>query len=247
MLADFLKALREGIQREARPQLLENVSNEHSAVYAMPNGEILREDVPSPLRRFTINSFSDIVEMLVPGKLEKPIVFHDTKKIVVLLDREDRREWATMALPFSGVFARLHGLQGGWSAPVPQLVRFLRALKVDAELLASFRRIDFTRTTQGRSDVQRGRESLGRSVEAHVQQADKIPESFNVHAPVYGTLGLQGETYVSVPVEVYIDHEGQKIELSVDSDEIELAIDRAHAAIRSLLPPAVECYRGSPA
>lgn len=247
MLAEFLNALRAGIHKEVRPQLLENVSNERTAVYAMPDGSLLREDLDPPLRRYKLASFSDLCDMLAPASptAERPMVFHDVGRIVVLLDRDDRREEATMLLHFSQAFTALCQLKAGNGFAIPSLVRFLRSIKADPALIAAFRRIDFTRTTAGRTDVQHGRESLGRSVEASVQQADKIPEVFAIGCPVY--LALRSETFTQVEVQVFIDHEAQKIELRVDSDDLDLAIDRAHAAIRKLLPAGIEVYRGSPA
>ena len=55
-----------------------------------------------------------------------------------------------------------------------------------------------------------GRESLGKSVEAVVQQADAIPESFTLNFQPLVNYGLR-LIEVSVRVGVAIDHEQQRI------------------------------------
>jgi|SRR6185503_8266965 len=245
MLAEFLAALREGLQREVRPQLLKEISNANFASYAMPDGTVRLESIRAPPRNYRLASFTDLCA-LVLHHAEDALVFHDYGHIQVVLDKFDRREVATMGLESSCAFSFLRGLcaNDGVSFTVPQVVRFLRSIKATPERIAEFRKIDFARTVGTRNDVQHGRESLGRSIEAAVQQADKIPEAFTVEVPVYSSAGLPSETIVDVEVQVFLDYEGSKVQLKTDPDDISLVIDRAHARIRALLPKDVECYRG---
>lgn len=249
MLAEFLKALREGLRAEVRPQLLAEVTDARSARYAMPDGGISTFERPKPLRRWTITSFTDLCVLL----LDQPdaLVFHDAGRIRALLDAEDRHETVTMTLEHTDTFLALLELAGpeGKSFKAPDLVRFLRRrLRLNPELIAKFRRVDFTRLEQTKADVQRGRESLGRAVEASVQQIDDVPETFDVGCELYSTPGIREHELVHgrYTVSVHVDLTKQLIELSVDSEAITLGYERAHTAIRALLPKDVPAYRGDP-
>jgi len=110
-------------------------------------------------------------------------------------------------------------------------------------VITALRQIDFTRTSAGKSHVEHGKESLGRSVEAAVQQADKVPEDFVVRVPVYTNPGA-GAFLVEVRVMLYLDLEGQQVVLQTMPDELEKAHQVAQARLHEAL--VANCPKGTP-
>ena len=112
---------------------------------------------------------------------------------------------------------------------VSEVVKFLRfglsgATEVAARSLA---RVDFSRKSDGAHEAGHGRESLGKSVEAVVQQSETIPEEFEVRCPVYMNPGLRDLTSVSVRVGIYLDVEGVPRRSSEDARVLLGRVDRA--------------------
>lgn len=174
--------------------------------------EVKRAELPPPLRAHKVSSFPDFVAA-VKAICTDPQVFFRETEAVAYVDCEDRREFVTMPLEYSERWAATQRLAKEVSFTPKEAINFLRfALNcVSAEpVIQGLRRIDFTRTSAGRTVNEHGRESLGKSIEAIVQQADAIPDSFVLTFPPLVNLGLR-LIEVSVRVGVLIDHEQQRI------------------------------------
>lgn len=209
-------------------------------------------DVPPPRRAHEILTFGDFCEAMLDTAIsDAPEVYHDHERIVGLLDRKDRRSYVCMPLIQTARWGTLCGLQAGRDYPVQEAVKAMRfelhGTGIDP-VITALRKVDFTRTSSGRSSVEHGREDLGRSVESAVQSADSIPEEFKVATPIYQNSGLRG-SIETVRVGVFLDVHGEQVHLRTLADELPQAVCRAQAAIGAALREAlgsVPVFNGSP-
>ena len=116
-----------------------------------------------------------------------------SNEVYAYLDREDRRERVNVELKESSRFELVQQLQKPRGMQPREAVKLLR-LDLHGgnvgHVIQALSRIDFTRTSAGKTDVAHGRESLGRSVEAVVQQADTVPERFTLAVQPWTTAGF---------------------------------------------------------
>lgn len=214
-------------------------------------------DIPPGRRASEVYGLEDL--LTVAGDTElcvNPEVYYGAQLITVLLDREDRRDRITMPLTPSQRMVSLqrmadpsHQSQSYTPAQVVKWLRFDMAGAVPASTVAAFRRLNFIRSSDGGSTIEHGRESLGRSVEAAVQQADDIPETITATLPAFINPGLRLLTTVSIDIGVYVDVNREAIELCVQADEVQGAIDAACGDIGRELKANladIPVYLGSP-
>lgn len=253
MLAEFLKGI-EALTKRAN-------GVEISAVPGDPRKASLRQgetlsmiDLPPPLRKIELRGIDDVLALCRdPAIAVAPEVFHADDAIRVVLDRGDRREFATMALEKSARLLALVRLQKAAEFSVKEAIQFLR---VDlhgtgagvTEVITGLRRIDFVRQSGTARTTEHGRETLGRNVEAAIQQADKVPEDFTVQVPVFMNPGLRG-IQIAVRCVVTLDLEREKVILCTLSDEIQSGLNSAqneiHAKILSSFP-TLPVFNGIP-
>lgn len=219
----------------------------------LQHGQSLQEiDAPPPLRQHRLESFDDLVRALLdPAVCFAPEVYACSTKVAVLLDRSDRREVIEVALAESKRFALCGALQTPRALQPKEAVKMLRFDLHGGNvghIIQQLSRVDFVRTSTGKSHVEHGRESLGRAVEASVQQADKVDDRFFLAVPVWSTAGFN-RFGVQVEFGIYLDLENQAIELRVLPDEIERCRNLAVAALVSELRaqcPEVPVFTGRP-
>lgn len=239
MLAEFITRIAklateaEAVTVGAHPKLPDQVYVRHGT-------NLEWKDVPPPKRAHTLFSMRDLLELANNKTIAAdPEVFHSATRVVVLLDRNQRREQITLPLVLTDRFKIVSamGQNGGLSFDVAGAVRFIRfdlhGVGADG-LVAALRKVDFTRKGTGASSVEHGRESLGKSVEMAVQQADQIPESILVDLPVFATDGLRG-IKASVRVGLYLDVQNEKVTFRLLADELAAAVDYAQSQVHDLL------------
>lgn len=115
-------------------------------------------------------------------------------------------------------------------------------------VIQALSQVDFTRNSTGRSHVEHGRESLGKSVEASVQQADKVPKEFTVGVPVWTNNGFTRYS-VLLTFGVFLDLDNQAVELRVLSDECQRVVNQSLLAVVADLRdslPNVPVFLGTP-
>jgi hypothetical protein len=250
MLAEFLEALSDKIEETIRAEV-ENVEGFPDQVLVSDrNGHTFR-DVPPPRRKHTVSGLEDLFLACRDEKIApSPEIYHGEESVVVLLDREGRRSTITMPLIRSGRWKTIESLAGKTFTP-KDAIRLLRYGLHDTGIeavVAGLRRIDWSRSSTGTSVVEHGRESLGRSVEAAIQQADKIPEEFAVRVPAFLNQGFRDFTAL-VRCGVYVDLEVQQIAITPLADELEWAMNaiqnQIHEALVAALPN-VPIFNGVP-
>ena len=253
MLAEFIDRIR-GLAHEADSIQFETHDLLPEKVFLRQGNGVTEHEVRPPYRVHQIGGYSDLVramndEGMVPGDAE---IFHNHLAVVAHLDREDRRETLSLGLVQSERWKKLVDLRTGWKGGVREVVKMLRFdlhSTGTESVLRALSRVDFTRKSDGGANVDHGRESLGKSVEAAVQQADSIPETFMVTCSVYTNPGFRDLSQVQVACGVYLDMQNDQIEIRTLSDEIEAGMNAAQAAIAQKLAedlPAVPSYFGAP-
>lgn len=187
--------------------------------------------IPPADRKHTVNALPDLVALAVdnPGKQSRSI-WHSSRAVVLLFDHDDRRDTATMPLERTTVFAWLEEIGKGVKVDQRTFVSLLKTKLADAislqdatTFLAVLKRITFKRTATTDSDLEKGREALGRSIEDQCSGADQLPDELTVTTPVYRN--VEGLTAATVKLFVSVDHEEQRFTLTPIGDAVPLAVD----------------------
>lgn len=250
MLSDLVKTLV-GLGREAAEGLVIAVPGVSKEAYLVRNGQSQLVPIPPPQVAHKLFGLADLVSAAGDKALAKaPVVFYNPEAVMLVLDREDRREQVTLLLKFSELWRDLQGLAKGLEFDTKEAIRFLR-FKVGEEqvgdLIASLRRIDFTRKSTGSRTVEHGRETLGRSVEETVQQADKIPTSFVVAVNPWSNPGCK-QFVAPLQVGIELDASKERIIFQALPGAFEEGLHSATlelgAQLRELLPAEVPLYHG---
>jgi len=246
MLAEFLQKLTELTERAYKPVVVKEHGLRRRMLLAA-NGAVQSYDLPAPDRAHKLVGLDDLIAAINDKAIcPAPEVYHYGACVDVLLDREERDQRVSMALRLSERFSILMQMRTAVGLEPKAAIRFLRQSLGDSapvHVITALRQIDFTRTSAGKSHVEHGKESLGRSVEAAVQQADKVPEDFVVRVPVYTNPGA-GAFLVEVRVMLYLDLEGQQVVLQTMPDELEKAHQVAQARLHEAL--VANCPKGTP-
>ena len=223
------------------------------SVFVRHGDELEEKAVPPPLRQHTLGGFADLIQALTDKAIAPaPEVYISESSVVGLLDRADRRERVSVPLTCSARLLQCAQMQAKPRAFSPrEAVKFLRMELHGANLgtvIQALSRIDFKRQVGASSDVAHGRETLGRSVEAAVQQAEAVPQEFHAYVPVWTTPGFTDYPQ-AIHFGLFLDMEAGQVELRVLSDETERAMGAALATaaadIRKALP-GVPVFVGVP-
>lgn len=206
---------------------------------------------PAPLREHKLIGFTDLVAALTDKAIAPdPEVYIAGVSVMALLDRAERRSVVSMPLTETVRFQLCRDLEKPRGFAPRDLVKFLRLeLHGGAHqaVTQAVSRLDFMRTSSGKSDVKHGRETLGRSVEAVVQQADEVPDSFVVTVPVWSTPGCGFPARIEFGI--YLDVEKQQVELRAFSDQCADARNGALWQLRKSIAeacPDVPVFMGAP-
>ncbi len=222
MLADFLNALVSLVRKADATEIVQVKGSPRK--FWLRHGESLEEHAcDAPLRNSTLAAFGDLILAIKDNSIcPSPEVYFDPKGIRVWCDSRDRLEFLSFPFKFSARFEALAALVSPKSFNPKAAVQWLRyaIATPEAEAVAALlRQLDFQRLQTGKSDIKHGRESLGRSVECFVQQADSIPEWFDVRVPVVIQAPLS-EIQVTFRVGLTLDHETQTVVFQLPSDAL---------------------------
>ena len=253
MLADFLDRIV-GLAKGAHRVDFHKDPALPRKVFIRHGDELLERDAPPEDRDHRIEGFDDLVALLRdPSIAPAPEVYVGEAEILAFLDHHSRVDSVTVPLPPSKRMQLLASLEASPKQFEPrQLVKLLR-LELHGghhdHMIQSLSRLNFTRTSTGHSHVDHGRESLGRAVEAAVQQAENVAPRFQVIAPLWTTHGFQ-KYQATVECGVDLLPEAQAVELRVLSDEITRARNQGRVALAADLTAALgegaRVFLGSP-
>lgn len=197
---------------------------------------------PTP-RKNALCSRADMIAAVLDTTIcPAPEVFVSTEGIAVWCDRNKRADRLQLTLARTARFQLLSSLLQPRAFQPKDAVKMLR-LELHGgrhqSVIDALSNIDFQRTNSGKTAVSHGKETLGRSVEASIQQADKVPQQFLVETPIWSTQGFTGYG-TSIAIGVHLDPEQGTVELRVLSDEIVRAtnecVNAVVASLREALP-----------
>ena len=195
-------------------------------------GQIRSVEALPPLRAYKAFSLDGLAEQLLSiASKEDAAVFVGREAVVAVFNEdEDRRNLSTVSLTRSEAFASLCKLEEASKIAQQDLVLELRTTFAHSfgpdSFLPVVRKLKFSRSTDGASDVQHGRESMGKQVTAEVSGVDgAIPEEVTFTVPVYD----QVEFLASVRCAVHVDVVEAAFVVKPLGGEIEKALREANA------------------
>lgn len=253
MLAELVNALV-GLGRETTAVKFHTHPENPGTVWVQHGDELEAQKSPAPLRAHKLLGYDDLVAALLdPQIAPAPEVYISGNRVAVLLDRAERRSVVNIELLESKRLQLCRGLEAQPRKMQPRDVVKMLRLELHGgrhdHVIQALSRVDFARTGAGRSHVEHGKESLGRSVEAHVQQAEAIPKDFTVGVPLWTNPGF-ARYAVSIEFGLFLDLDEQVVELRVLSDECQRVVNATIQALASDLREAlgdkVPVFLGTP-
>jgi hypothetical protein len=220
----------------------------HAVLTTAGVAETIEIPFDPPPRNHSIESLDDVIAFVTTdGLTTKPVVWHDQAGVLVQLNYDDRRERAGMKLRKTPAFELLERLDGD-PAILDQrsLIQTLsRTLAVQREVVAKFRRVDFKLLQEGSAKLDRGKESLGKTVEAMVQGVEELPEEIFVDTAIYENAGEDQSYRLKLYCEP--DCQRQVFMLGMMPGEVAHALAQHQNTIRSRLEaglPGVPVFAG---
>ena len=235
---------------------IKELPGESRRVLIAAAGSYTLHDIPAPLRLHKINTLEDLTKeaedaaTAAVGRVG-PALWYEHAAVVLTYDYDDRRDRATLTLIESEQFKTLKALQ---TIRALNQAAFCRLLKHDLAgaipdtLLPTIRRLTFTKNAGGNSDLQHGRDTMGRQVEAAVVGAIDIPEYLTAAVPIYANPGLTKRHEIRLSLEISTTTE--EFILRPLPDACQNAVDAAQAwignALRDLAPESCSVINGRP-
>lgn len=197
----------------------------------------------------------DTVVAFAKANHEKASIWYSRKAVVCLLDDGDRRHRATMTLAMSPQVNQLVKLEGNPLHKQRELILMLRTvfkncLGPAGNIIDLLRKVTFSHSKEGGSEVQRGKSSIGASLRAELSGAGVLPEYVTLDVPIFeaGSLAL-----VTSRVECVLDPEEQteSFRLQPLPGQIEAAVTAGEEKLRVLIETKLEgvdvaTYYGEP-
>ncbi len=209
------------------------------------------------VRGHAVERLADVIafaEATTAGKHSKEprmVLWHARDAVTLVLDDSDRRDLVQMALPWSDEYRAVANL-GGIASPWLDQAAFVRFLWLNGlatdVIVAQFRRLRWASGQTANANLQRGKESLGREIEAEVAGAEELPTELVLSIPVYRAPGERTAYQVKCAVDTSPGDE--RLRLVPLPGELEKAVDLAQADIHKRLTDAlgadIPVYYGTP-
>ncbi len=259
MSSQALELLQNTAVQAAKTEPIYDSTTDPTRFWMNTAGKLTEIKIP---RRFSHDIVGRLGDLVAIAKREavagrKPIVWHCLAGVILQCDEDASRAWpdqdrAVMRFKLANAFQRLRTINGA-SLSQADLVHVLRVdwrgHVIEPDFLAAVRSIKFRRAVSGYSDIQQGKESLGRDVENEVTGAAAIAETIHLQLPVYSNRDLDAEFPVAVDVDV--DPQNERFRLSTVGDEMVQIEAAAGAKVRDQLvqmigAAPVQLYEGCP-
>lgn len=237
MLAEAIEKIR-SLAVLAAGAAVVSITNDPRHVIVVNNGNMEVRDIPPPDRRHKLHTMAAFVAALTDEAVcPAPEIFFSGFTARALCDRTDRRAFIDLALTQSDKWDALQRLVDGVVFTPKETRLFFRyELKcpMGDQFVQAIARIDFERKSSGRTVNEHGRESMGRDVEAMVQQRDQVPEEFAVTLAPFTDPAFLDFT-VTCRIGVELDAEAQRISLRLLPDELDTALATIATKFRKTL------------
>lgn len=160
--------------------------------------EILELKAELPPRQAVYGSLEALIAATKHYGLDGTAIYYNERGVTVVLDDQERRR-STLSMPFSKTpeWQLLEGFVNGTLYDQGSLIRLFRlrlqhACPAWGTVVAKVRKVRFTASQAVDSDVQRGRESLGKEITAELMNADEVPETVTLHVRPFHEVGRGG-------------------------------------------------------
>jgi hypothetical protein len=229
MFAELIQKIQ-GLAVEASAATIVRDDDLPGKAWLQFGGTVQEVAVPPVPRAHVVYDLESLIAALADDRIcPDPEVFVASGSVRAVCDRDDRHEYVILEMPISQRFETLQAIEKGQRFTQREAIRLLRyglhgCVGID-RVLAGLRRLDFKRTSSGKSHIEHGAESLGRSVEKSVQRAEEIPDQFSVHARVYAAHGCSVVAEIQVGLE--LDLESEAVILQTLPDELATARQKA--------------------
>lgn len=175
---------------------LQQPQGEATLILAKPHWHSEKIASPIELEKMLIARKKDFVD---------PVIFYDELNVSLVYDLATRRDFINCPLVQSTQFKEIARVS---SKPMPQkdFIRLLRVIfrgcLADSSILNNFRNIQWSASENGGSDIQHGRESLGRQITASVQGIQTIPEEITLTIPLFENHGFLSSIECAIDISV---------------------------------------------
>lgn len=241
MLAEFVKSLVDLTRKATTSELIDDLGHRFDGDRLIVNGELVHLPPTIPPRMHDAHSIDALAAMAARGA--NPSVYHSAEIITAILDDgpESRRlDFVRWELTESDKW-RAVASQAAVKRSHPEFVQFIEdALRdeIDAAapgLLGELRSLRFRYSDNETGNVQHGRESIDRDIEAELTGADKLPQTFKLSVGRWAELPIR----VTIEVRLVVDCKERKLALKPLADEVNLAEIDAHSKLSKLLRDAL--------
>lgn len=206
-------------------------------VYLLREGEqVTRLSAEPEPRRHQCRDMATLVKFAADFASPEQAVclWYDVSGVTALLDDEDRRDTLRLTLAPCPRFQALAQLDkaGGDARRFnqPALLRFLRvgmAGAVAPNWVQAVRKMKFRQASSTEREVQHGRASLGRSIEAELTGSEGLPEELVFKVRVWEGVPSQPEVFVACDLE--IDAQAETFQLTPLPGQVQAAVRTAEA------------------
>lgn len=238
---ETLKTLIELAQQAASVRTI-GTDADGRTVILQEQGKLRERATPAPLRSASFHDLESL-QAYAAQQVEQgnqPEIWHCEEVVSLVLNNQDRRE--VLHFPLNGSveleclsqFAQQITL-----LPQSDFIRTLRmTLSAPPELIAPFRRLDWSSRSTGGAKVEHGRQSLGKELEAQISGIGELPEEIRLAVPLYRDQGERQQYTIRCLIE--IDPIGQRFLLRPASGELEQALQAHQGDIRDRLLAEVD-------
>jgi hypothetical protein len=257
MLKEFVESIAKLVADGVRPVKLADLSDGRNAALAMPDGSIVYKAIQPPDRVCLFKSVHELARFAsdrcavgFPGT-----IFFSDAAAAFLQATPGGEDIAECRLQLSDAWQLLQKLDEPNGGALLQK-DFIRAgrfvLRMSPAVIEPFRRIDFTQTNSGFSDIRKGNENLGKSLVAQAMTGGvPIPDFLDVCVPIFDTPG-EIEPYM-IRLDVELSTLDQRIVLKPCPDELNRAMTAHLETMRERITSALgdsleycDVYHGSP-
>lgn len=237
MLKEFIGAISELAVKSAGPQIAKHNPYEPSATIDAEGNVLVDAGLPKP-RNHVAYDLETIVEFA--KKSSSAAIWYSRKKLVAVIDDNDRKDIVTLAMTVSDELAKLQELQK--SKPWFDQRAFLTLLRtvftsdampMHTTLINDIRVVKFEAAQSGNSEIGRGKSSVGKSAMASVEGWDKLPEVVVLEVPVFANRFTSQRASVKCALE--INEQEQRFQLFPLPGSVDDAITNIEGDIGSTL------------
>jgi hypothetical protein len=181
--------------RETQAARVLQVASDPHRYWIEHDAQLTEHAVPPPVRGHRVLTLEDLIAAAKSSFAVKPVVWHNEKGAVLVLDDDTRRDRVCFDLHASVPFVALQQLDAAAAKFSPkELAMFLRTTLASCiynrDLVKLLRKLTWKTSSETRTVSGPGRESLGRDVEAELQTPDvPLPEELDIELPLYTNVG----------------------------------------------------------